>query len=83
MTGHHIVHRTGSGHGVRRNVDTGRMTFLYKTVEEVTVLRPYQEEESNYNALEGFFVDASNAERKMNAVLPDRYLRQSDNLYGA
>ncbi|KAG0066417.1 hypothetical protein BGZ89_007286 [Linnemannia elongata] len=44
-----------------------RETQIYKTTEEITVARVYEEGKSGYAGIEGIFLDVSNAEQVASA----------------
>ncbi|KAG0282620.1 hypothetical protein BGZ97_008908, partial [Linnemannia gamsii] len=56
-------------------------THICKTTEDITVARVYEEDESGYAGIEGTFLDGSNAEQVVHAVLPDKHVQANLNLY--
>ncbi|OAQ22674.1 hypothetical protein K457DRAFT_1886038, partial [Linnemannia elongata AG-77] len=60
---------------------SARETHIYKTTEEITVARVYEEDESGYAGIEGTFLDGSNAEQVIHAILPDKFVQANTNLY--
>ncbi|KAK3806491.1 MAG: hypothetical protein J3R72DRAFT_507234 [Linnemannia gamsii] len=60
-----------------------RDTHIYKATEDITIARVYEEDESGYAGIEGTFLDGSNAEQVVHAVLPDKHVQANLNLYDA
>ncbi|KAK3804738.1 MAG: hypothetical protein JOS17DRAFT_823308 [Linnemannia elongata] len=75
--------RVGSAsHTFKKNDPVNaRETHIYRTTEEITVARVYEEDESGYAGIEGTFLDGSNAEQVIHAILPDKFVQANSNLY--
>lgn len=59
-----------ASHTSSKKFDSGtRETHIYKTTEEITVARVYEEDESGYAGIEGTFLDGSNAEQVASALV--------------
>ncbi|OAQ26803.1 hypothetical protein K457DRAFT_21798 [Linnemannia elongata AG-77] len=75
--------RVGSASHTSKKNDqvNARETHIYRTTEEITVARVYEENESGYAGIEGTFLDGFNAEQVIHAILPEKFVQANSNLY--
>ncbi|KAH7043037.1 hypothetical protein BKA57DRAFT_518051 [Linnemannia elongata] len=75
--------RVGSASHTSKKNDqvNARETHIYRTTEEITVARVYEENESGYAGIEGTFLDGFNAEQVIHAILPEKFVQANSNFY--